>query len=82
MQQNPDVLCFHCGQKIQDPPVLSRTASGEPCTACSDRVLAAQTPIFPAYGSAPSERAERRDDYVRELADPHVGDDDPPATRA
>lgn len=50
MKDNQDVICFQCGQGVQDPPVLSRTSSGETCTACSDRVLAAQAPIIPAYG--------------------------------
>ena len=58
MKDNQDVICFQCGQGVQDPPVLSRTASGETCTACSDRVLAAQTPIFPAYGQIAVAREE------------------------
>lgn len=50
MKESQDVICFQCGQAVADPPVLSRTSGGESCTACSDRVLEAQTPIFPAYG--------------------------------
>jgi hypothetical protein len=78
MKDNQDVICFQCGQTVQDPPVLSRTTDDEFCTACSDRVLAAQAPIFPAYGHVAAAPEELPVEHAQESKVRTSKDDDYP----
>ncbi len=41
-----DVVCFHCGQSVGDPPVLNLIEDEEPCPACAERLLEALPGIF------------------------------------
>lgn len=40
-----DVLCFHCGLPVGDPPRLNEMADGEVCPVCRDRLLEELPPI-------------------------------------
>jgi hypothetical protein len=40
-----EVVCFHCGQGVGDPPRLN-LIDGEPCTACAERLLETLPGVF------------------------------------
>ena len=47
MDRESQVMCFECGQRVQDPPVVHELPDGESCTSCKDRALASLPPLFP-----------------------------------
>lgn len=84
MSEGSEIVCFHCGQSVGDPPRLNEMPDGEPCRACADRLLDALPPIFHTPIVAPVEgrrmdRGElaRIDEHVRADRDSDLGDDQP-----
>lgn len=43
-----EIVCFHCGQSVGDPPHLNRIGGQEPCRACAERMLETLPGIFHA----------------------------------
>jgi len=43
-----EIVCFHCGQSVGDPPRLNRVGDDEPCRACAERMLESLPGIFHA----------------------------------
>ena len=48
MAAQSDILCFHCGKPVGDPPVLNEVAEDEVCPVCRDRVLDSLPPALPS----------------------------------
>ena len=42
-----DPICFQCGQRVTNGPLLNRMEDGLPCPVCSDRLMAALPPLLP-----------------------------------
>lgn len=42
---NHEVVCFHCGQQVGDPPRLNMI-DDEPCKACAERLLETLPGVF------------------------------------
>jgi len=57
MSDAGEMLCFHCGNALSDPPRLEQLEDGRDCTHCRDRMLASQPPIF--HAATEPQRAER-----------------------
>ena len=47
MTGSGEILCFECGQPIEDPPRLNHHADGDPCEACSERLLLEAPSLLP-----------------------------------
>lgn len=60
-----EIVCFHCGQAVGDPPRLNLVTDQEPCRACAERMLETLPGIF----HAPYEANVATEDGVR----PEVG---------
>lgn len=48
MRARPDILCFHCGKPVGDPPILNEVAEDQVCPVCRDRVLDAAPSLLPS----------------------------------
>ena len=63
--EEPQVVCFQCGQTVGDPPRANVRPDGSPCPACAERLLASLPPIFhalpPAMVSEPEPEPEDQD---------------------
>jgi hypothetical protein len=58
MDERAEILCFQCGQRIGDPPLVHVLRDGQECPACLDRLLELLPPLIPsrsatARGAAP-----------------------------
>lgn len=73
MSQEPDVVCFQCGQHVGEPLQVNSLPSGEPCTACQNRVLDALPSLLPSDGES-----LRKSQPVSEDVWSRSYDDDPP----
>ena len=47
MSGRGEILCFECGHSVGDPPQLNHHETGEPCAACSDRLLTEMPSLLP-----------------------------------
>lgn len=48
MSARSDILCFHCGKPVGDPPILNEVAQDQVCPVCRDRVLDSLPPLLPS----------------------------------
>lgn len=55
MSEGSEIVCFHCGRPVGNPPRLNEMPDGEPCRSCADRLLDSLPPIFHAPIVTPSE---------------------------
>jgi hypothetical protein len=42
-------ICFQCGQSADETRRLNRLPEGQPCPACSERLLATLRPLLPGF---------------------------------
>lgn len=69
-----EVVCFHCGQPIGDPPRLHEV-DGEPCPACAQRLLESVPGIFHAPYETVAEAVESREADEAEGSGEYRADD-------
>jgi len=66
MAEAADIVCFHCGCPVGDPPALNTLSSGDPCPVCAERLLEMLPPIF--HAPMPFQVAGEASDWI----DPQV----------
>ena len=72
MTESSDLLCFHCGQSISEPPQIHELPGGGSCPGCVERVLAALPPVLPTeleQAEPYLETAQEED--LEEVSEPH-----------
>ena len=49
MPDPADPICFQCGQSAAETRRFNRLEDGQPCPACSERLLATLRPLLPGF---------------------------------
>ena len=76
MSDRAPSICFQCGQNADERTRLNRLSGGDPCPACSDRLMTTLPPLLPGFATIAEPEVEEFGDPAADTG-PTLGEDRP-----